>query len=116
MKSKTKSNAADGQQVAVRKARQRELKGTPIVVAFARRLRRWRREQKKSVRQVAKDLGVSAAIVSEWENCNRFPSVMTLQAIINYTGIPACILVQSQDDAEMSTPFAKAKSRITNPR
>ncbi len=65
------------------------LTGNPIVQAFAQRLRQWRYEQSKTLRQVADDLGVSISIVSEWENCHRFPAAKTLQAVVEYTKVPA---------------------------
>lgn len=100
MKSKTKADVTDGQHVAVRKVRQQELAENPIVVAFGRRLRQWRRENSKSLKQVALDLGVSVAIVSEWENCHRFPAVKTFQALVEYTGVPAWVFVQSEIGAK----------------
>ena len=79
MKNKTKTGDTT-------RGRERE---NPIVQAFARRFRQWRHEQNKTIKNVAGDLGMSTAIISEWENCMRFPSVKTLQAVVEYTGVPA---------------------------
>ena len=80
MKSKTKSNAADAKQVAGRKATAVGAQVNPIVVAFAHRFKQWRRDQKKTVRQVACDLGMSGSIICEWENCQRYPAIRILAA------------------------------------
>ncbi len=66
-----------------------EVTGNPLVSRFAARLKKWRREQGKPLKEVAADLGVSIAIVSEWEHGHRFPSVKHLQAVTRYTGISA---------------------------
>jgi transcriptional regulator with XRE-family HTH domain len=63
--------------------------GNPLVQKFASRLRAWRRKQGKPLKEVAADLGVSIAIVSEWEHGHRFPSVKHLQSVTRYTGISA---------------------------
>lgn len=63
--------------------------GNPLIQKFAVRLRKWRKEQRKPLKEVAADLGVSIAIVSEWEHGHRFPSVKHLQSVTRYTGISA---------------------------
>ena len=101
MKNKTKLNVADDRRKVVGKTT--ALAGgqaNPIVMAFAHRLSQWRRQQKKTVRQVASDLGMSGSIISEWENCQRYPSVNALQSVIEYTGISACeFFCPSEGDA-----------------
>lgn len=74
--------------------------GNPLVVRFAARLKAWRREQGKPLKEVAADLGVSIAIVSEWEHGHRFPSVKHLQAVTRYTGISASDFFSNGSPAE----------------
>ena len=62
----------------------------PLVDAFAMRIKAWRQDAGKTLKVVAKDTGLSMAILCEWEHGHRFPSVDHLQAISRYTGIPAC--------------------------
>ena len=68
--------------------------GTASVVDhFSQRLREWRASQKLPLKHVARDLGVSVSIVSEWEHGNRFPSVTNLEAISRYLELPVCCLL-----------------------
>ena len=90
------------------RGRERE---NPVVQAFASRFRQWRLEHGKTLKQVASDLGVSMGIVSEWENCNRFPSVKTLQTVIEYTGVPAWAFFYSGEGG-VNPAGAKGKPRI----
>lgn len=60
---------------------------------FANRLREWRRHRQIPLKQMAADLGVSIAVVSAWENGNRFPTAEHFEQLAKYTGIPACCLV-----------------------
>lgn len=73
----------------VRRASVTGLERNPLVRAFAARLRRWRQERGLTLREVATALHVSVSIVSEWENCHRFPSARHLLAVSRHTGIPA---------------------------
>ena len=65
----------------------------PVVKVFAARLKEWRRDAGLPLKHVARDLGVSLSIVSEWENGNRFPSVVNLDALSRYIGVPVCCLL-----------------------
>lgn len=62
----------------------------PLVDAFAARIKQWRQDEGRTLKVVAGDTGLSMAILCEWEHGHRFPSVDHLQAISEYTGIPAC--------------------------
>lgn len=65
----------------------------PLVQAFSGRLREWRRESGKTLKEVSADTGLSMAILCEWEHGHRFPSVEHLQDISEYCKIPAwCLL------------------------
>lgn len=64
-----------------------------LVDAFSMRLKGWRAGQDFPLKRVAKDLGVSISIVSEWEHGHRFPSASNLEAISRYLGIPVCCLL-----------------------
>ena len=66
---------------------------SPVIRAFAGRMRTWRQESGFPLKRVAKDLGVSVSIVSEWEHGHRFPSVGNLEAIAKYIEVPACHLL-----------------------
>ncbi len=66
---------------------------TSVVDAFSIRLREWRATQGFPLKRVAKDLGVSISIVSEWEHGHRFPSVSNLEAVSRYVGLPVCCLL-----------------------
>jgi len=56
------------------------------------KLRAWRRRKKLPLKAVAGELGVSVSVISEWERGIRFPSSRHLDALSEYTGIPACFL------------------------
>jgi transcriptional regulator with XRE-family HTH domain len=64
-----------------------------LVGAFSMRLKSWRAGQGFPLKRVAKDLGVSISIVSEWEHGHRFPSASNLEAVSRYVGIPVCCLL-----------------------
>lgn len=66
---------------------------TPAVKTLARRLRAWRTGEKLPLKYVARELGVSISIVSEWEHGHRFPSVSNLEALARLLGIPVCCLL-----------------------
>lgn len=69
------------------------LSGLKVVTDLANRLHRWRAEQQLPLKRVASDLGVSIAIVSAWENGDRFPSVEHLVALAGYMRCPVCHLL-----------------------
>jgi transcriptional regulator with XRE-family HTH domain len=65
----------------------------PIAKAFARRLRDWRTAQRLPLKHVARELGVSISIVSEWEHAHRFPSMLNLEALARLLEMPVCCLL-----------------------
>ncbi len=67
------------------------------IQSFARRLREWRQGRGLPLKHIAKELGVSISIISEWEHGHRFPSVANLEALGNYTGLPVCCLLYHGD-------------------
>jgi len=69
----------------------------PLVRCFAVRLLNWRKAEGRTLKEVAAELGLSISIICEWEHGRRFPSVDHLQALAQYTGIPAwCFLRESK--------------------
>lgn len=115
MKSKRKLGVARNRQKAEAPSRERGGIDNPIVQMFARRFRQWRREQNKMLKEVASDLGLSMAIVSEWENCHRFPSVKTLQSVVEYTGIPVWAYFHPGEGARVKPSGLKRKSGKVRP-
>jgi len=67
--------------------------GNPLVAAFAAKMRNWRRSSRMPMKEVAMDIGISVATVSEWEHGNRFPSVEHLLAISRLARMPAPCLI-----------------------
>ena len=61
----------------------------PLVRCFAVRLLNWRKAEGRTLKEVAAELDLSISIICEWEHGRRFPSVDHLQALVQYTGIPA---------------------------
>jgi transcriptional regulator with XRE-family HTH domain len=51
----------------------------------------WRKRSRTPLKAVAAELRVSKQAVHQWETGARFPSGEHLQAIVRYTGIPACV-------------------------
>ena len=72
-----------------KKMRTYATRDNPLTKVFSQRLREWRGDNGKKLREMASDLGVSLSIVSEWEHCHRFPSVKHLYKLAQYTGIAA---------------------------
>ena len=66
------------------------------------------------MKEVAAELGISAATVNYWEMGARFPSAEHFQALVNYTGLPPCRLFCIKADQcvpadcllAMSEPFS----------
>ena len=65
----------------------------PVVAAFAARMSEWRKGNRKTLKEVAMDIGVSISIVSEWEHGHRFPSVAHLLAISRLAHLPPPCLI-----------------------
>ena len=61
----------------------------PLVKAFAARLSNWRKDEGKTLKQMATALDLSISIICEWEHGRRFPSVDHLLDLSKHTGIPA---------------------------
>ena len=79
---------------------------------FADNVRNWRKDGGWTLKRVAGDLGLSIAIVSEWEHGHRFPSIEHLDALAKYVGIPACrLLCKGDTGCELEMPGADAKAR-----
>ncbi len=57
------------------------------------RLREWRLRKGFPLKFVARELGVSMSIVSEWEHAHRFPSVLNLEAIAILLDTHVCCLL-----------------------
>jgi transcriptional regulator with XRE-family HTH domain len=57
-------------------------------LVFAHHLRCWRETTGLPLKRIAYDLGVSIAIVGEWERGNRFPCARHLQSLAHYCQIP----------------------------
>jgi transcriptional regulator with XRE-family HTH domain len=62
----------------------------PLVKTFAFKLAQWRQAENKTLKEVAGSIGLSVAIICEWEHGRRFPSVDHLLALSRYSGIAAC--------------------------
>lgn len=57
------------------------------------RLHAWRMEKGLPLKHLARELGVSISIVSEWEHAHRFPSVTNLEAIARLLETHVCCLL-----------------------
>lgn len=114
MKSKSKSIVTHGRKDAGEKAMELSEMDNPIVQAYALRFRQWRREHNKTLKQVATDLGMSIAIISEWENCNRFPSVKAFRSVVEYTGVPAWAFLHPGERGGVTPSGTKGKSKRVN--
>jgi transcriptional regulator with XRE-family HTH domain len=66
----------------------------PLTKAFARRVREWRGDNGKTLKEMANAMELSISIVCEWEHGRRFPSVNHLYKLAQYTGIPASEFVR----------------------
>ena len=71
---------------------------TTMIVAFATRIREWRIQNGRLLKEVAGEIGVSTSIVCEWEHAHRFPSLEHLEALSTFMGIPTCCLLYSGKD------------------
>ena len=71
-----------------------EVGAAGLISAFSTRLRDWRAAKRIPLKQIASDLGVSISVVSAWERGTRFPSVVHLQQVADYSGIPVCQLLR----------------------
>ena len=70
-----------------------------LQLRFGRRVHAWRKERGLPLKSVAHDLKLSVAIVSQWENGLRFPSLQNLLRLATYTGIaPCCLLFDGKED------------------
>ena len=78
------------------KAQERTGIPNPLAMAFASRLRKWRKGKGITLKILAAELGVSDAVTCEWENGHRFPGMRHLSAIAKYTGIPASELIRAE--------------------
>jgi transcriptional regulator with XRE-family HTH domain len=63
-----------------------------IRASFATAFRNWRLKENIPLKQVATDLGVSAATVNRWESGERFPTGRHFELLAEYTGLPPCRL------------------------
>ena len=61
-------------------------------------MRRWRKERRIPLKQLAAELKVSLSVVSAWEKGVRFPSVTHLEQLAVYTDMPACRLLYPGPD------------------
>jgi hypothetical protein len=59
---------------------------------FATAFKNWRLKQNIPLKQLAADLGLSAATISMWELGKRFPTDRHLERLLDYTALPACRL------------------------
>ena len=62
---------------------------------FGERLRAWRVNGGLTQKDVALGVGVSIAIVCEWEDGNRFPSARHIGSLSAFTAIPFCCFLYS---------------------
>jgi transcriptional regulator with XRE-family HTH domain len=61
-----------------------------IAAVFGKHLRQWRLEKNYCIQALARDMGVSQQVLSEWERGIRFPSQRNLEKIAHHTGVPLC--------------------------
>lgn len=59
---------------------------------FATAFKSWRLKQNIPLKQLAADLGLSAATISMWELGKRFPTDHHLELLMDYTAMPPCRL------------------------
>ena len=72
MKRNNRTGVVLGLKATATKVSEEKIAKNPLVRAFALRFRQWRREQGRTLRQVATDLDMSIGTISEWENCKRY--------------------------------------------
>jgi transcriptional regulator with XRE-family HTH domain/quercetin dioxygenase-like cupin family protein len=73
--------------------------GQPVVPAIGARIRAERQRRGVSVRGLARDIGVSASLISQVENDKNLPSVSTLYAITTALDIPIEDLFEAEPSA-----------------
>ena len=60
---------------------------------FCERLKELRLEKKLTISQLAKEIGVSDAAISRWENNERIPNIDNLFAIANFFHVSSDFLI-----------------------
>ena len=60
--------------------------------SFAAAFKKWRREKKIPLKQLAADLDVSIATIDLWESGKRFPNGEHFEQLATYTGRSPCEL------------------------
>ena len=111
MKRNNRTGVVLGLKATATKVSEEKIAKNPLVRAFALRFRQWRREQGRTLRQVATDLDMSIGTISEWENCKRYPYVDSLQSIVEYTGIPAWVFFHPGEGGSVNPVVATVKSK-----
>ncbi len=84
--------------------------------SFAIAFRNWRRNNKVTLKAIAKDLGVSISTVSSWESGERFPGGYNFEMLVEYTGLPPCKLFCVMADKCVPADCLLAMSRISSKR
>ena len=64
---------------------------------FADRIKNLRTEKRLSLKQLAKELNISDAAISRWENQLRVPNIIELKKIAQYFNVTADYLIGLQD-------------------
>jgi transcriptional regulator with XRE-family HTH domain len=64
----------------------------PATVAIQKRLREWRKKKRIPLKDIAAQVGVTAATVSAWETGVRFPTGRHLDRLAELMRVPACTL------------------------
>jgi transcriptional regulator with XRE-family HTH domain len=64
---------------------------------FASRLRKWRADSGKLLKEVADEFGVAEATWSRWEKQQRIPSPGNLRLLAEFIGVPICCFFYPDD-------------------
>ena len=67
---------------------------SPLAKALAVRLKQWRHDEGLTFKAMSAKMGVSITVICDWEHANRFPDVMNLWALAQFTGISASEFIQ----------------------
>ena len=71
---------------------------------FAKNLKKYMDENGKTQREIADIVGVSAATVSEWLSCKKYPRIDKIEILANYFGILKSDLIEEHTSSSLATP------------
>ena len=81
-------------------------------VVFAKNLKKYVEQSRKSQKEIAEVIGVTAPTFNEWINAKKFPRIDKIQRLADYFGIVKSDLIEEKEPATNGDGLSESQRKL----